>query len=390
MDTLINALERYDSTARRAVPSALECRSVVEACRENVSVCCRVVAVLQLQLKVLAAGAGGDVRYARHLLLMLYGGMAEVVNSWRDLMPHLADVKEYLAGTAVPALPAGRTEALSKNHGTGLGLNMAPSSSSGPSSSRRPISPIEEHTEPINAITRESESELESVPSSAHSAFTNRSRVERQLGGSFGSRELKLSTSAGTGRALTSSPMDFPISAGSDAPVAQSSPVPLRSALRNGNMNANASGLHADQSAASSPNHSVSARSQLRDERLPPDESPLMRLGRLGRRVPEAPLEQSESLRGVDGDLLDTAEKAAAIASEMWTLLGTAIEAARSQGVVKSIAPVNDGLRSAVEATAKLKAALRAVREGTGKEAGSRPLFEVVTLFARVSSQVCC
>ncbi|KAF8758982.1 RAM signaling pathway protein [Rhizoctonia solani] len=364
MDTLIGALERYDSTARRAVPSAMECRSVVEACHENVSVCCRVVAMLQLQLKVLAAGAGGDVRFARHLLLMLYGGVAEVVNSWRDLMPHLAEVKEYLAETTVSPIPTISSK-------SGLGLSMAPGTS-GPSSSRRPISPIEEHTEPLNStIAREAESELESAPTSARSA--------PQSNQASGSRDLKLSTLS---RALTSSPMNSPMSAGSEAPVAQSSPTPLRSALKNSNAN----GLHADQSVTSSPNHSISGRSASREQNLSDTTgSPLMRTtARQARRAPGTLLAPSESLQGVDEDLLNTAEKAAAIASEMWALLGATIDSARSQGVGKGvIAPVDEGLSNALDATSKLRAALRAVREGTGKEAGRKPLYEFATLFAK-------
>ncbi|CAE6449041.1 unnamed protein product [Rhizoctonia solani] len=360
MDTLISALERYDSTARRAVPSALECRAVVEACHENVGTCFRVVRVLQLQLKVLAAGAGGDVRFARHLLLMLYGGVAEVVNSWRDLMPHLAAVKEYLADAAMSPLPP---SAASKS---GLGLNMGPSTA-GPSISRRPISPIEEHTEPLNStIVRESESELESAPTSAQS-------VQRPNH----SRDLKLSMA---GRALSTSPMESPMSAGSEAPVAHSSPTPLRSALKNSNVN----GLHADRSAASSPNHSISGRSASR-ERNEFNGSPLMRTnGRPVRRGPGNLLAPLDTLQGMDEDLLNTAEKAAAVASEMWALLGATIDSARSQGVGKGvIAPVDEGLSNALDATSKLRAALRAEREGGGKESGRRPLYEFATLFAK-------
>ncbi|KEP55298.1 RAM signaling pathway protein [Rhizoctonia solani 123E] len=362
MDTLIGALERYDSTVRRTVPGAMECRAVVEACHENVSVCCRVVAMLQLQLKVLAAGAGGDVRFARHLLLMLYGGVAEVVNSWRDLMPHLAEVKEFLAETTVPSLPPPTTSK------SGLGLSMGPSTS-GPSSSRRPISPIEEHTEPLySTIARESESELEPAPTSAQSAPQPNH-----------SRDLKLSTA---GRVSSSSPMESPMSAGSDAPIAQSSPTPLRSALKNSNAN----GLHADRSAASSPNHSISGRSASRERNLADmTSSPLLRTsGRPVRRGPGALLATSDSFQGVDDDLLNTAEKAAAVASEMWALLGATIDSARSQGVGKGvIAPVDEGLSNALDATSKLRAALRAVREGAGKEAGRRPLYEFATLFAK-------
>ncbi|KAG9102663.1 RAM signaling network component [Ceratobasidium sp. 370] len=390
MDTLISALERYDATSRRAVPSALECRSVVEACRENVSVCCRVVSVLQLQLKVLAAGAGGDVRYARHLLLMLYGGVAEVVNSWRDLMPHLSEVKEYLAGTPVPYMPAGRADIFSKGHSTGLGLSMAPTS--GPSSSRRPISPIEEHTEPINpSMEQEQESELGSVPSSAQSGFSNNPRIARRAG-SYGSRELKLNTTSGlTNKVLSTSPMESPLSVGSDIPTAHSSPTPRRSALRNANTstNANPTGLHTDLPSTSSPNHSIShsARSQSRDERFPSDvtRSPIARPSRLGTRRPTGTLlEASDSLRVVDEDLLTTADKAAGIASEMWVLLGTTIENARAQVADPNIiTPVENEQTLALEVTAKLKAALRAVREGIGRDMGKRLLYDAATAFAK-------
>ncbi|KAG9126665.1 hypothetical protein FRC07_002538 [Ceratobasidium sp. 392] len=390
MDTLISALERYDATSRRAVPSALECRSVVEACRENVSVCCRVVSVLQLQLKVLAAGAGGDVRYARHLLLMLYGGVAEVVNSWRDLMPHLSEVKEYLAGVGAPSAPTGRTDIFSKSHGSGLGLSMAPSS--GPSSSRRPISPIEERTEPINPnMEQDQESEPESAPSSAQSGFANNQRVAHRQGGSYGSRELKLNTtsSALANRALSTSPMESPLSVGSDIPTMHSSPKPLRSALRNANANANTNGLHIDLSASSSPSHSIShsARSQSRDERLPSDatSSPTMRPSRLGTRRPTgALLDTSDSLRTLDEDLLTAADKATGIASDMWVLLGTTIENARAQVAdANIITPVENGRTLALELTANLRAALRAVREGVGRDAGKKQLYESATAFAK-------
>ncbi|KAG8748316.1 RAM signaling network component [Ceratobasidium sp. 414] len=389
MDTLINALERYDATSRRAVPSALECRSVVEACRENVSVCCRVVSVLQLQLKILAAGAGGDVRYARHLLLMLYGGVAEVVNSWRDLMPHLSEVKEYLAGTAVSHLPAGRADIFSKGHSSGLGLSMGPNS--GPSSSRRPISPIEEHTEPINpGMEQEQESGLDSVPSSAQSGPSNNPRIARRQAGSYGSRELKLNTTPSlTNKALSTSPMESPLSVGSDIPAGHSSP--LRSALRNANTNTNVNptGLHTDLPSTSSPNHSIShsVRSQSRDERFPSDAtgSPIARPSRLGARRPTGTLlEASDSLRTVDEDLFMTADRAAGIASEMWVLLGTTIENARAQVADSDIiAPVENGQALALGATAKLRAALRAAREGIGRDTGKKLLYDAATAFAK-------
>ena len=111
-----------------------------------------------------------------------------------------------------------------------------------------------------------------------------------------------------------------------------------------------------------------------------------MRPGRLARRPQGSLLEASDSLRAVDEDFLTTAERAIGTASEMWTLLGTAVDSARAQGVNPGVvASTEDGYTRALEATAKLKAALLAVRDGTSKELGRRPLFEVATAFARVS-----
>ncbi|KAG8683419.1 hypothetical protein FRC09_016090 [Ceratobasidium sp. 395] len=320
---------------------------------------------------------------------MLYGGVAEVVNSWRDLMPHLSEVKEYLVGMAVPSMPAGRTDIFSKSHGSGLGLSMAPSS--GPSSSRRPISPIEERTEPINPnMEQEQEPESESAPSSAQSGFIDKPHVARRQGGSYGSRELKLNTTSSlTNKVLSTSPMESPLSVGSDIPAVYSSPTPLRSALRNANTNTNGTSLHVDLPPTSSPSHSIShsARSQSRDERFLSDatSSPVMRPSRLGARRPTGPLlDTSDSLRTVDEDLLTAADKAVAIASDLWMMLGTTIENARAQVADPNIiTPVENARNLALGATSKLNAALRAVREGSGRDGSKKLLSDPATAFAK-------
>ncbi|BGP16759.1 hypothetical protein JCM10213_002150 [Rhodosporidiobolus nylandii] len=85
MAGLINALDRFDSLSRRGTPSTNIVRDVFSECRVNVAVFGRLVAALQPQLKALTATA--DARYTRTLLLMLYGSMGEIANSWAAVAP---------------------------------------------------------------------------------------------------------------------------------------------------------------------------------------------------------------------------------------------------------------------------------------------------------------
>ncbi|TDL24713.1 hypothetical protein BD410DRAFT_785409 [Rickenella mellea] len=100
MSQLINALDRFDSTSRGALPPPAVCRAVVERCRDNVSVFGKAVGVLALQLKVLAMR--DDVRYTRQMLLTLYGAMAEISNSWQQMAPHLEAVEPLLRESRPP------------------------------------------------------------------------------------------------------------------------------------------------------------------------------------------------------------------------------------------------------------------------------------------------
>ncbi|KDQ18050.1 hypothetical protein BOTBODRAFT_171740 [Botryobasidium botryosum FD-172 SS1] len=94
MGQLIDALDRFDSQSRRGMPPAHVCRGLLESCRDNVSVFGKVVSVLQMHLRVLTNSH--DPRYARTLLLMLYGSVAEVSNSWRAMVPHIEAVQPFL------------------------------------------------------------------------------------------------------------------------------------------------------------------------------------------------------------------------------------------------------------------------------------------------------
>ena len=91
---LINALDRFDSLSRRGTPDPSVIRGVLITCKDSVITLRKLISVLQLQLRALQSGS--DVRYARTLLLMLYGSMGEVSNSWNEMAPLVEAVQPYL------------------------------------------------------------------------------------------------------------------------------------------------------------------------------------------------------------------------------------------------------------------------------------------------------
>lgn len=91
---LINALDRFDSLSRRGTPDPSVIRGVLITCKDSVITFRKLISVLQLQLRALQSSS--DVRYARTLLLMLYGSMAEVSNSWTEMAPLVEAVQPYL------------------------------------------------------------------------------------------------------------------------------------------------------------------------------------------------------------------------------------------------------------------------------------------------------
>lgn len=91
---LITALDRFDSMSRRTLPTPTVCRAVIESCKDNVAAFGKAVAVLSVQLKVLATR--DDVRYTRQMLLVLYGATAEISNAWQSMVPHIAAVEPLL------------------------------------------------------------------------------------------------------------------------------------------------------------------------------------------------------------------------------------------------------------------------------------------------------
>ncbi|TKY85769.1 hypothetical protein EX895_005309 [Sporisorium graminicola] len=106
---LINALDRFDSLSRRGSPDASVIRGVLVTCKDSVITFRKLVSVLQLQLRALQSSS--DVRYARTLLLMLYGSMAEVSNSWTEMAPLVEAVQPYLTQAEVGSTSPASSEA---------------------------------------------------------------------------------------------------------------------------------------------------------------------------------------------------------------------------------------------------------------------------------------
>jgi hypothetical protein len=185
MNTLINALDRFDSMSRRNTPPVQAVRGVIQATRESVGVFAKVVAILRMQVPALR---GCDERYTRTLLLMIYGSMAEVACSWTAMAPLLEEIKTLLSSEA--ALPArafmmGGTKMVQSNSFSG----------------RTPISPIpergESHSPP--SVTRTNTSVgnsplhqmLDASPAPTPSLTRGGGRISRRQAGSFSTEDVE-------------------------------------------------------------------------------------------------------------------------------------------------------------------------------------------------------
>ena len=156
---LINALDRFDSLSRRGSPDPSVIRGVLVTCKDSVITFRKLVSVLQLQLRALQSSS--DVRYARTLLLMLYGSMAEVSNSWTEMAPLVKAVQPYLTqadtgSTSPPSSEAATpTSEKATPPSTRSGTLLQQKSSSNNSNGSTPTLPsIAEASTPVRAGAR--------------------------------------------------------------------------------------------------------------------------------------------------------------------------------------------------------------------------------------------
>lgn len=147
MGSLINALDRFDSSSRRrqCAEAAQVAREVFEACRGSIGVFSRLVGVLGLQLKMITSQS--DTRYIRTLVLMLYGSLGEISVAWQSMAPHAAQVAQYLSNTS-------SVKALSPTSGSSHHLQpvippAASSTSTSLESGMPPSAPQKQNTLPI-------------------------------------------------------------------------------------------------------------------------------------------------------------------------------------------------------------------------------------------------
>lgn len=138
LETLINALDRFDAMSRRRVPTPQVIRQLVESCKESIGGFGLVAQNLQMHAKDQTAAT--DSRFLRTLLIMVYGSLAEIATAWQSIHPYLEDIKQLL-----------NPEAVLRRHAP------QPSTTSMGSSLRTPISPIMEGGESIPAFETESQ-----------------------------------------------------------------------------------------------------------------------------------------------------------------------------------------------------------------------------------------
>ncbi|KAI5117433.1 hypothetical protein M0805_007004 [Coniferiporia weirii] len=243
MMQLITALDKFDSLSKRGCPPPSVCRLVIERCRDNVAMFGKAVGVLAMQLKVLASR--DDVRYSRQMLLVVYGAMAEISNSWHGIAPHLDSIEPLLReGDHSPLSSPGLT--------TPTPMRTVPLKShfASQTSNRILIPPITEQPEPTSAtatpafprtnlapaptITRARSAQPQAsaphvpvAPAMARPTHSEgRSRMNRRHAGSFSVKDVEI------GRALPSnaeaSPPAGGVASGSSTPTPRPHIVPLR------------------------------------------------------------------------------------------------------------------------------------------------------------------
>lgn len=230
---LMGALDRFDSLSRRGLPPPSVCKDLVEACRDNVAISIKVVGVLNAQLKVLAGT--DDLRFARTSLLMLYGAMAEVSNSWHALAPHLEAIQPLLQEYRPPPIARSGSAMASRSNITPI----AESPSSPPRSAR--------------------------LPPNASASNKPLTRGNRRNGGSFSFKDVQI----GRSLAASSSPMigsdnslSSAASSSSTVTAVNSNSAALKSVLRNPlGSNANGSSQSLASSSSNGPSQQVSSSS---------------------------------------------------------------------------------------------------------------------------------
>jgi len=329
MLSLINALDRFDATSRRSVPSPTVCRAVVESCRDTVSVFGKAMGVLTLQLKVLATR--DDIRYTRQLLLELYGATAEISNSWQSILPYMEEIEPLLKE------------------------RPPPSSSKLPQHQAPPHTPFPSASHPPSSFVHPPRSMLRSYSAQSPGAESERTRMMRRHAGSFSSKDVEI------GKMLPSYVDPLPVtprlpSRNRNIPnLSISSGISgYRRSWGDHSRQNSQSSLAASSSSSTASSPSIPSRNQTHD---PPSNSSTL----------------------LDNDAIDAMKVAVDIAPSVWESMEALV------GDVSSAKfNISEALVSAKALTNRLGDNIKAVRE-SDPTADGRALRDDATAFAKVS-----
>ena len=364
LQTLIGALDRFDNHCLRGTPPPSACRGVLEACRDCVSVFTKVVGVLQIHLKVLAGA--DDVRYSRTLLLMLYGSMAEVSNSWQSMAPHM----EAMAALAKDAHPMNPPSPVTSGGSVSPPMDSA-------RAVVRDIRPIAENEEAGVGGPASATPPMHRIgPPTARVTKAN----NRRHAGSFSTKDVHI------GRTL---PMGLANTAGGVAPLSINPPslvaFNLRSGLRNPT-GLQSPGPPSTSSATLSPLHPHGPPSTLTHHSNHSQSSEIhSREGSLGQlyNIHNPPHSAgSDKDRFVNGSTLSLLQESTELAMDLWEQVEVLFDDPRASEVVGSTG--KDHLHRAQDVTTRLREGVTALVDGGDEEAYGPEVYENASAFGKV------
>jgi hypothetical protein len=102
MMQLNGALDRFDAICKRTPPPPSICRALVETSRDTAAMFGKAVAMMSLQLNILASK--DDDRYMRSLVLIFYGAIVEISHAWQSMVPHIEAIKPHLSDHRRPSV----------------------------------------------------------------------------------------------------------------------------------------------------------------------------------------------------------------------------------------------------------------------------------------------
>ncbi|KIJ63249.1 hypothetical protein HYDPIDRAFT_29512 [Hydnomerulius pinastri MD-312] len=344
MMQLNGALERFDAMGKKTTPPPSLCRALVESSRDTAAVFGKAIAMLALQLKILASK--DDDRYMRSLVLILFGAVAEISHAWQTLVPHIDAIKPHLVDHR-------RITAIKSHVGSAAGL---PSPDLPPASAPAVYSPFAgfQHKLPI----------ARSRPTQPNAL--GRARTTRRHAGSFSSKDVEIgkslpsydlplppgafssntpSATLRAGQRYPAMPLSASTSslapslmagAGANVPLSASLPSHPTLAARNGNHSRQASQASLTTSSGSSSSPQIPARR------------------------PTLEIPQSRTL--VDKDALDSMEAAVDSAPAVWEMMKEIVTSlSETPGTSQDI---ENSLIKAGAITERLRANIIATRVG--------------------------